>query len=59
MDAAIKNNQSVLVFCNDGISRSAAIAIAYLMYCKRKTYASAHAFVKLKRSKIKPNFGFV
>lgn len=56
---ALDKNGGVLVYCTDGVSRSAAIVIAYLMYCKRKTYSDAYAFVKLKRSVAKPNFGFV
>jgi len=49
----------VLVFCHDGISRSAAIIIAYLMFFKRKTFSQAFTFLKLKRRQAKPNFGFV
>jgi protein-tyrosine phosphatase len=47
------------VYCTDGVSRSAAIVIAFLMYAKRKSYAEAYSFVKLKRSAIKPNYGLV
>lgn len=48
-----------MVFCDDGVSRSPAIAVAYLMYAKRQSYASANAFVKLKKNTAKINFGFV
>jgi hypothetical protein len=55
----LSQGQAVLIFCQDGVSRSSALAIAYLMYAKRKTFAQANSFVQLKRSKAKPNFGFV
>lgn len=50
--------RSVLVFCADGRSRSAAIIIAYLMYVKRQSYSSAFALLRLKRDGVRPNFGF-
>jgi protein-tyrosine phosphatase len=59
IEDAIQNGGGVLVYCTDGISRSAAIIIAYLMYSKRKTYSDAYAFIKLKRSVAKPNFSLV
>jgi protein-tyrosine phosphatase len=59
IEEALESGQGVLVFCTDGVSRSAAIVIAYLMYSKRKTYSEAYSFVKLKRSVAKPNFGLV
>ena len=54
----MKAGNSVLVFCDDGRSRSAAIIIAYLMYVKRQSYSSAFALLRLKREKVRPNFGF-
>lgn len=59
IEDALEKGQGVLVYCTDGVSRSAAIVIAYLMYSKRKTYSEAYAFVKLKRSVVKPNFSLV
>ena len=59
IEDAIDKNGGVLVYCTDGVSRSAAVVIAYLMYSKRKSYSDAYSFVKLKRSVAKPNFGFV
>jgi len=54
----------VLVHCHAGISRSATIVIAYLMYVnvqdgKPPNYLGTHNFVKSKRECINPNFGFV
>ena len=58
LNASEENN--VLVHCNQGISRSATIVIAYLMQKKLfNTYKQAYEFVKQKRAKISPNAGFV
>ena len=56
IEEALERGLGVLVYCTDGVSRSAAIVIAYLMYSKRKTYSEAYSFVKLKRSVAKPSF---
>jgi hypothetical protein len=42
-----------------GISRSAAVVIAYLIREHGQSYEQAHAFVKSRRACIKPNSGFV
>lgn len=42
-----------------GVSRSAAVVIAYLIYTHNMTYDSAFDLVKRKRACIKPNSGFV
>jgi protein-tyrosine phosphatase len=42
-----------------GISRSAAVVIAYLIREHGMSYDQALAFVKAKRACIKPNSGFV
>lgn len=53
-------NQSVLVHCNAGVSRSSSFVIGYLMYKKiAMSYNQAFELVKSKRSKICPNQGFV
>ena len=48
----------VFVHCAAGESRSATIVIAYLMWKKKMTFDKAYNFVKQKRSRIYPNFGF-
>lgn len=58
IDGAIDNGGCVLVHCNAGISRSATIAIAYLMKTKHWPLDKAYGHVKEKRSKIRPNAGF-
>lgn len=42
-----------------GISRSAAVVIAYLIRNHGMSYDAAFAFVKRQRACIKPNTGFV
>ena len=61
IENALKQPENnVLVHCNQGVSRSASIVIAYLLN-KRifKTYNDAFTYVKAKRVKIMPNHGFV
>ena len=61
IDTALKNEKnSLLVHCNAGVSRSASIVIAYLMF-KRvfSTYQAAYEHVLSCRSVISPNPGFV
>ncbi len=50
--------ENVFVHCAAGVSRSATIVIAYLMWKDKKTYKEALDFV-LKRRFVGPNFGFV
>lgn len=49
----------ILVHCNAGVSRSATVAIAYLMKAEAMTFAEAYDFVKSKRPCIQPNAGFM
>ena len=55
----IDGNNKVLVHCAAGISRSATIVIAYIMWKQKKTYVEARKFVASKRKVIAPNIGFV
>lgn len=52
-------NGRVLVHCNAGVSRAPSVVIAYLMYEHLYDYQQAYAFVKERRSFIRPNDGFV
>jgi protein-tyrosine phosphatase len=56
---AINKGQNVLVFCRAGMSRSASIAIYYLMKRYNISYYDAYRFLKSKRKHTKPNAGFV
>jgi len=49
----------VLAFCQAGISRSAAICIAYLMQRQSMTMDEAHDYVKSRRTFISPNLNFM
>ncbi|KAL3882096.1 hypothetical protein ACJMK2_028467 [Sinanodonta woodiana] len=54
-----RENGSVLVHCFAGLSRSATITIAYLMYLKKLKVEEAEGIVRKKREAIKPNIGFM
>lgn len=59
IDNALKSGKSVLVHCQQGISRSASVVIAYLIRNRHMSYDTAFALVKGQRACIKPNPGFV
>lgn len=58
IDNALSNNESVFVHCGVGMSRSATVVIAYIMYKYKWSYEDAFLFVKDKRSIIQPNVNF-
>jgi len=57
--SALASGGNVLVHCQQGISRSPAIVIAYLIHYLGMSYDQAHALVKRHRPCINPNPGFV
>ncbi|KAH9520257.1 dual specificity phosphatase 19 [Bulinus truncatus] len=59
IDDARKANGCVLVHCNAGISRSAAVVMAYLIKTERMTVNEAFSFLRSKRPAICPNPGFM
>lgn len=59
IDKAKASDGRVLVHCNAGVSRSAAITIAYLMNNMRISYETAWEIVRSKRPVINPNIGFI
>ena len=57
--AVMEQNKGVLVHCNAGSSRSATVAMAYLLWCGAiKTRNEAYVHVKRRRVSIYPNDGF-
>ncbi|XP_037545299.1 dual specificity protein phosphatase 16 [Nematolebias whitei] len=59
IDAAMSSGASVLVHCAAGISRSPALAVAYIMYNLEMDMDHAYKFVKERRPSISPNFNFL
>ncbi|XP_059917529.1 LOW QUALITY PROTEIN: dual specificity protein phosphatase 8 [Gadus macrocephalus] len=58
-DKAKVSNCRVIVHCLAGISRSATIAIAYIMKTMGLSSDDAYRFVKDRRPSISPNFNFL
>ncbi|XP_018553874.1 dual specificity protein phosphatase 8 [Lates calcarifer] len=59
IDTAMSSGASVLVHCAAGISRSPALAVAYIMYSLGMDLDHAYRFVKERRPSISPNFNFL
>ncbi|OSX57069.1 hypothetical protein POSPLADRAFT_1061776 [Postia placenta MAD-698-R-SB12] len=59
IDDRLRRGVNVLVHCQQGVSRSAAIVIAYLIYTQNMSYDSAFDLVRKKRPCAKPNSAFV
>eukprot|EP01083_Nonionella_stella_P096560 271486_1 len=57
-EEAVKLENSVLIHCQAGISRSSSITIAYLMKYKRMRYGEAYKYVRERRPIIEPNATF-
>ena len=59
IDTALGAGGSVFVHCQQGVSRSASIVIAYVMWKRQLSFIEAHAFVKERRGVAEPNAGFI
>ncbi|KAJ7058940.1 protein-tyrosine phosphatase-like protein [Mycena amicta] len=58
IERALRRGEGVLVHCQQGVSRSPSVVIAYLIRNHGMSYESALAYVKRKRACAKPNPGF-
>jgi len=58
IDRAIRGHGVVLVHCVQGLSRSAAVVAAYLMYSRRINATDALDIVRRAREQVWPNPGF-
>ncbi|KAJ7617370.1 protein-tyrosine phosphatase-like protein [Roridomyces roridus] len=58
IERALRRGEGVLVHCQQGVSRSPSIVIAYLIRNHAMSYDAALSFVKRKRACAKPNPGF-
>ncbi|XP_054712496.1 uncharacterized protein LOC129222089 [Uloborus diversus] len=59
LDKVKESGGSVLIHCLAGISRSATVAIAYVMRSLSMNSDEAYRYVKAKRATISPNFNFL
>ena len=59
MDQAISSGGKVHVHCEQGISRSSSMTIAYFMYKNRMTFKQAWDFVRVRHPPAYPNDGFI
>lgn len=59
IDKNIENNRPILVYCKQGVSRSASIIIAYLMHKTKAKFSQVYAYVKSRRQKVLPNRAFM
>ncbi|KAM9500200.1 dual specificity protein phosphatase 19b [Clarias gariepinus] len=59
IEEARKKDGVVLLHCNAGVSRSASIAIAYLMAKEKTQFKDAFNRVRSARPSIRPNAGFL
>ncbi|KAG1662414.1 hypothetical protein FOA52_012347 [Chlamydomonas sp. UWO 241] len=55
---ALRDGGRVLVHCSQGVSRSATLVIAYLMWRSGKSYSEVYGHVKGARAVASPNIGF-
>ncbi|XP_066568668.1 dual specificity protein phosphatase 2-like [Amia ocellicauda] len=59
IDSVRERGGRVLVHCQAGVSRSAAVCLAYLMESRRLPLAEALAFVRQRRAAVAPNLAFM
>ena len=55
----IENSDKIYIHCLFGISRSATIVIAYLMWKTHSNFEDTYNYIKKRRPKVEPNNGFI
>ncbi|KAG7270638.1 hypothetical protein CRUP_010933 [Coryphaenoides rupestris] len=58
IESVRRSHGRTLVHCNAGVSRSAALCIAYLMKHQDQTLREAHTWLRSRRPIVRPNAGF-
>jgi len=58
IDKGLATGASVLVHCNQGVSRSATVCLAYIMKKYKLNFQTALATLKASKTDVKPNEGF-
>lgn len=56
---ALANKGRVLVHCAMGVSRSATLVIAFIMFHMQLSFTRADRIIRKKHKEARPNFGFV
>lgn len=58
-EQARETSGKIFIHCQQGVSRSSALAICYLMWLHRWNFEKAFEFLKERRSVCSPNAGFI
>lgn len=59
IEEAVEKGHGVLIHCKQGISRSATLAIGYVMKKKNQEFQQAYDYVKSQSASISPNMIFI
>ncbi|OMH83498.1 Dual specificity protein phosphatase 9 [Zancudomyces culisetae] len=59
INQAVDNRKNVLIHCQLGVSRSATLVIAYVMYSRGYSFNEAYQYVKARAPRISPNFSLL
>lgn len=59
IEEARRGGGAVLVHCHGGVSRAAAIVLAYLLGCEGRRFCDAWDLLKATRPQVAPNPGFI
>lgn len=59
IDSALRSGRNCLVHCQQGVSRSAAVVLAYLIRNRNMTLDNAIVYLRHKRACVKPNSSFI